>query len=81
MVEACLDSGEEECAAMYNTTETTVKESRNIECGDDISEGDGEVDEEEDETMIWQFRFKILHKRWSALYDREGAIKLKAAMM
>ena len=51
-VEAHLDSCEEECAAMYNTIETTVEESGNIECGYDISEGDSEVETEEDETMI-----------------------------
>ena len=36
---------------------------------------------EEDETMIQQCRSKIAHKRWSAVHDSKGAIKLKAAMM
>ena len=31
--------------------------------------------------MIQQFRFEIVQKRLSALYDHDGAIKLKAAMM
>jgi hypothetical protein len=83
MVAACLDSGKEECAAMYNTIETTVEESGNMECGDDILErdGDDDVDKEEDESMLRQFRFEVAHKRWPALYDCEGALKLKTAMM
>ena len=52
MVKACLDSGEEECAAMYNSIETTAEESGNIECGDDISEGDGEVDTINKSTVV-----------------------------
>ena len=54
MVEARLDSGEEEYAAMYNTIETTAEESGNMECGDDILErdGDGDDNQEDDESML-----------------------------
>jgi hypothetical protein len=83
MVEARLDSGEDECAAMYNTIETTAEESGNMELGDDNIErdGNGDVNQEEDDTMLRQFRFEVAHKRWSALYDHDGALKLKSAMM
>ena len=81
MVEACLKHGEEESSAMYNTVELTAEESGNVGCGDNLSGEDSDVDMEVDESMLRQFRFEIAHKRWSALYDREGALKLKSAMM
>jgi hypothetical protein len=54
-----------------------------MEFGDDNIErdGDGDVDQEEDDTKLRQFRFEVAHKRWSALYDHDGALKLKSAMM
>ena len=80
MVNVRLESGKEESAALYNTVELTAEESGNVECGD-VSGEDSDADMEVDESMLHQFRFEIAHKRWSALYDREGALKLKSAMM
>jgi len=62
---------------MYNTVELTAEESGNVGCGDNLSGGDSDADMEVDESMIRQFRFEITHKRWSALYDREGVLKIK----
>ncbi len=81
MVDARLENGEEESSAMYNTVELTAEESGNVGCGDNLSGKDNEMDMEVDESMLRHFRFEIAHKRWSALYDREGALKLKSAMM
>ena len=39
------------------------------------------MDMEAEASMLWQFRFEIAYKRWLALYDHEGALKLKSAMM
>ncbi len=50
-----------------------------IDCEDEVVEGEDAV--EEDDSMLRQFRFEIAHKRWPALYDREDALKLKAAML
>ena len=80
MVNVRLESGEEESAAMYNTVELTAEESGNVGCGD-VSGEDSDADMAVDESMLHQFRFEIAHKRWSALYDHEGSLKLKTAMM
>ena len=66
---------------MYNTVELTTEESGNVDCGDNLSGEDSDVDIETDELMLRQFWFEIAHKRWSTLYDREGALMLKSAMM
>ena len=66
---------------MYNTVELTTEESGNVSCGDNLSGEDSDADMEVDESMLRQCRFEIAHKRWSALYNREGALKLKSAMM
>ena len=52
MVNAHLDSGEEECATINNTIETIAEESGNMECGLDVTEGDGDVDQEDNEPML-----------------------------
>ena len=81
MVEAHLENGKEESSAMYNTVELTAEKSGNIDCGDNLSHEDSDMDIEMDESILRQIWFEIAHKRWSTLYDHEGALKLKSAMM
>ena len=47
MVEACLISGEEECAAIYSTVETTVAQSGNVDFGDNVIGVDDEKSQED----------------------------------
>ena len=52
MVEARLENGKEESSAMYNTVELTTEESGNVDCGDNLSGEDNDVDIEMDESML-----------------------------
>jgi hypothetical protein len=81
MVESWLENGEEESAGMYNTLELTAEESGNIDSGDNLSGEDTDMDMEAEASMLLKFRFESAYKRWLALYNSEGALKLKFAMM
>ena len=81
MVEAHLEDGEKESSAMYNTLELTAAESGNVDCGHSPSDEDNIAELEINGSMQQQLRFEISHKRWSTLYNRKGALKLKSAMM
>ena len=81
MVESQLENCEEEFAGMYNTSQSTAEESGSIDHEDNSADKDSNEDMEAEASMLWQFRFDIAYKRQSALYDHEGALQLKSAMM
>ena len=81
MVESQLKNGEEESAGMYNTSQSTAEESGNVDHVDNLDDEDSDKDLEAETSMLQQFRFEIAYKRWLALYDCEGAFKLKSTMM
>ena len=66
---------------MYNRSQSTAEESGNIDHEDNLADKDSDDDMEAEASMLRQFRFEIAYKRWSALYDREGALKLKSTVM
>ena len=70
-----------ESAGMYNTSQSTAEESGNIDHEDNLADKDSNEDMEAEASMLWQFKFEIVYKRWSVFYDHEGALKLKSAMM
>ncbi len=81
MVVSQVENSGEESAGMYNTSQSTAEENGNIDREDNSANKDSNEDMEAEASILWQFRFEIAYKRWLALYDREGALKLKSAMM
>ena len=83
MVEARVHNYSVESATMYNTLVATELE-RGVDGNDSDGDGNDSVDLEVEvcaDIIEYQYKFKIAQKRWTFLYDRDGAENLKNAMM
>jgi hypothetical protein len=72
MVEALVHHGEQEDGSMYNTIDTVLGENDNNNASP--------IEEQPIDTRGFKFKFELVHKRWEALYDLDGAVRLKEAM-
>ena len=82
MIEAWLKADKLECAEIFNMLLVTEAQSRNM--GGMYINGDAdngmEVEVYENE-IDGKCKYEMDEKRWASLYNREGAEKLKMAMM
>jgi hypothetical protein len=81
MVEARVENNEEESAYLYNTLMATEGQSSSGETPDDSEEMEALVTEVQEDVMDRNIKHEIVMRRWASLYDRDGAQKLKKAMM
>ena len=80
MVEARIENDEVECANLYNTLSATESESSG-EIINDTTVMESLLTEAQNNQLERCLKHEMVMKRWSSLYDREGAQKLKKAMM
>ena len=81
MVEARVENNEEESVYLYNTLMATEGQSSSGETPDDSEEMEALVTEVQEDVMDRNIKHEIVMRRWASLYDRDGAQKLKKAMM
>jgi hypothetical protein len=81
MVEARVENDEEESAYLYNTLLATEGQTAGGDTVDDSEEIEAMMTEAQDDVLDRDYKHQIVMKRWASLYDRDGAQKLKKAMM
>jgi len=80
MVEARVENDEVESANLHNTLFATESESSS-DIIDDTAGVESLLTEARDDQLERCFKYEMVMKRWASLYDRNGAQKLKTAMM
>jgi hypothetical protein len=80
MVEARIENDEVECANLYNKLSATESESSG-EIINDMTVMESLLTEAQNDQLERCLKHEMVMKRWSSLYDREGAQKLKKARM
>ncbi len=81
MVETRVENDEVESAYLYNTLTATEGQNISGESPDDTEEMATLITEVEEDVLDRNLKHEIVMRRWASLYDKDGAQKLKKAMM
>jgi hypothetical protein len=81
MVEARVENDEEESVYLYNTLLATEGQAAGGDTLDDSEGIDAIMTEAQNDVFDRDYKHQLVMKRWASLYDRDGAHRLKQAMM
>jgi hypothetical protein len=81
MVEARVENDEEESAYLYNTLLATEGQTAGGDSFDDSDGIEAIMTEAQNDVLDRDYKHQMVMKRWASLYDRDGAHRLKQAMM